>query len=99
MTSSTNRLTVFRHVFEDTVSEWSSDRAPSLGGALAYYPVFSLVPLLATVVALCGLLSGQETTSSSLPQQFGNFLGEESTEAIKNMIQRASQPSSGLITP
>ena len=98
MTSSTNRLTVFRHVFEDTVSEWSSDRAPSLGAALAYYSVFSLVPLLVIVVALYGLLFGQETTSSYLPQQFGNFLGEESTEAIKNMIQRASQPSSGLIT-
>ena len=98
MTSSTKRLRVFRHVFEDTVSEWSSDRAPRLGAALAYYSVFSLVPLFVIVIALFGLLFGQEATTNYMPQQFGGILGEQNAEAIKNMIQRASQPSSGLIT-
>jgi uncharacterized BrkB/YihY/UPF0761 family membrane protein len=39
-------------LLKQTFSEWLEDKAPQLGAALAYYTVFSLVPL---VLATCGL--------------------------------------------
>ena len=38
-------------------SEWLEDKAPQLGAALAYYTVFSLVPLILLLLAIVGFLS------------------------------------------
>ncbi|MGH2522063.1 MAG: hypothetical protein ACRDH2_06120 [Anaerolineales bacterium] len=39
-------------LIKQTASEWSEDKAPRLGAALAYYTVFSLAPLLIIVIAI-----------------------------------------------
>ncbi|HET9963199.1 MAG TPA: YihY/virulence factor BrkB family protein [Nitrospiraceae bacterium] len=80
-----------------TVKEWSDDKAPRLGAALAYYTVFSLVPLLVIIIAMIGLFLGQEAAQSYILDQIGSMVGQQSAAAIKDMLQRASQPASGLL--
>ncbi len=80
-----------------TAGEWSQDKVPRLGAALAYYTVFSIVPLLVIIIAIIGLVFGQEAAESYILQQLSDLLGEQSTEAIKDMIQRASQPTRGIL--
>ncbi len=46
---------------KQTFDEWSTDKVPRLGAALAYYTVFSIVPLLAIIIAMIGLFFGQES--------------------------------------
>ena len=46
-------------------SDWSEDRAPRLGAALAYYAVFSLAPLLVLLIGIAGLVFGQEAVEAS----------------------------------
>ena len=36
-------------IFKETFTEWSDDKAPQLGAALAYYTVLSLAPLILLV--------------------------------------------------
>jgi membrane protein len=84
-------------LLKDTFSQWTDDRAPRLGAALAYYTVFSLVPLLVIIIALIGLVFGQEAAQSYIMQQLAALLGEQSTEAIQDMIHRASQPKTGIV--
>jgi len=42
-------------LLKETFSDWSEDKAPRLGAALAYYAVFSIPPLSVIVIAAIGL--------------------------------------------
>jgi membrane protein len=85
------------HLIKEAADDWSHDRAPRLGAALAYYTVFSLVPFLVVVIALIGLVFGQEAAQSAILSQIATLVGDQSAAAIKDMIQRADQPSTGLV--
>jgi membrane protein len=56
-----------------------------------------IVPLLVIITAMIGLEFGQEATQSYILQQVETLLGEQSTTAITEMIQRANQPSIGIL--
>jgi membrane protein len=84
-------------LLKEAASDWSHDRAPRLGAALAYYTVFSLVPFLVVTIAVIGLVFGQEAAQSAILNHIASLVGEQSAAAIKDMIQRADQPSSGLV--
>lgn len=85
------------HLIKEAAADWSHDRAPRLGAALAYYTVFSLVPFLVVVIALIGLVLGQEAAQSAILSHIATLVGNQSAAAIKDMIQRADQPSTGLV--
>src|SRR6478736_10476991 len=96
-----NRIETFKpqtlwHLIKEAAAEWSHDRAPRLGAALAYYTVFSLVPFLVVVIALIGLVFGEVAAQSAILSQIAELVGEQTAAAIKDMIQRANQPSTGL---
>ena len=82
---------------KQTTVQWSQDKVPLHGAALAYYTVFSLVPLLVITIAMIGLVFGKEAAESYILLQLESLLGAQSTAAIKDMIERASQPSTGIV--
>ena len=84
-------------VLKKAAADWIRDRAPRLGAALAYYTIFSMVPLLIVIIAIIGLVFGQEAAQSAIMDQISNLIGPQSAAAIKDMIQRADQPSTGII--
>jgi membrane protein len=81
-----------------SAADWSHDHAPRLGAALAYYTIFSIVPLLIIIIAIIGLVFGQEAAQSAIMDQISRLVGPQSAAAIKDMIQRADQPSTGIIS-
>jgi len=50
-------------------SAWVDDDAPSLGAALSYYTLFSLAPLLIIVIAVAGMVFGQEAAQGEIVAQ------------------------------
>jgi membrane protein len=85
-------------MLKQTFTDWSNDKVPRLGAALAYYTVFAIVPLLVIIIAIIGLVFGQEAAQSYIIQQIAGLVGEQSANAIKDMIQRADQPSTGIVS-
>lgn len=47
-------------LLKKTFSKWTEDHAQTLGASLAFYTIFSLAPLLLIVIAIAGLVFGQE---------------------------------------
>lgn len=84
-------------ILKDTVTAWSHDKVPRHGAALAYYTVLSLVPLLVVIIAIVGLIFDPEVVQGYLLEQIGRLVGPQSADAIKEMIQRASEPSTGIV--
>jgi membrane protein len=84
-------------LLKETFSEWSEDKASRLAAALAYYTIFSLAPLLIIVIAVAGLVFGQEAARAELFAQIQGLVGQEGAQLIETMVESASQPTSGII--
>jgi membrane protein len=84
-------------MLKQTFTDWSNDKVPRLGAALAYYTVFSIVPLLVIIIAIIGLVFGQEAAQGYIIEQIAGLVGEQSANAIKDMLERANQPSTGIV--
>lgn len=84
-------------LLKDTVNEWTEDKCPQLGAALAYYTVFSLAPLMLVLLAVFGLIfGGSEHARDVILKQLGYFVDASSVAVIKDIAFNASQPSKGV---
>ncbi|PYK43249.1 MAG: hypothetical protein DME46_08095, partial [Verrucomicrobia bacterium] len=85
-------------LLRQTFSEWVEDKAPQLGAALAYYTVFSLAPLILVLLAVVGLLFHNDPGAwNKLTEQMGAFLDKSGVDMVRNIAQKASQPSKGVL--
>ena len=82
-------------LLQDAFRDWSEDKAPRLGAALAYYTVFSLAPLLVLVIGIAGLAFGDEAVRGEVQNQMRGLLGANGARAIEDMIAGARRPESG----
>src|SRR5919204_171764 len=72
-------------LFKDSWNAWSTDKAPRLGAALAYYTTFSRAPLLVIVIAIAALVFGREAVQGKIVAEIGGLMGTESASAIQTM--------------
>jgi membrane protein len=90
-------LKVIWKLLSETYLKWSEDHAQGLGAALAFYTVFSLAPLLLIVIAIAGLVFGQEAAEGQIIGQIQGLVGEESAVAIQGILENVRKPATGLI--
>jgi membrane protein len=81
----------------ETVFEWSEDRAPRLGAALAFYTVFALAPGLIVIIALAALLLGQEAAQGQIIDQVEDLIGVAGAQAIQAAIESARSAGGSLV--
>ncbi len=86
-----------RRLLTAAVMGWWADNAMSLGAAIAFYTVFSLAPMLLAVIAVAGLVFGQEAAQGAMVTQVGGLVGKDGAEAIQTMIASASNFGSGVL--
>jgi membrane protein len=89
----------FKDIFtllKNAAQEWSEDKASRLAAALSYYTIFSLAPLLVIVIAIAGLVFGQEAAQQELLAQIEGLVGEEGAFAIQEMIAGASDTGDSI---
>ena len=79
------------------VDDWREDKATRLAAALAYYTVFSLAPLLVILIAIAGLVFGQESAKGQVTNQIGSLVGQQSAEAIQEMITNTGRARTGIV--
>lgn len=76
---------------------WLDDYAPSMGAALSYYTLFSLAPLLVLVIAIAGMVFGQDAAQGAIIAQLQGIMGEEGATAVQGLLQAAREPSTGIV--
>jgi len=67
-----------------------------MGAALAYYTTFSLAPVLIVVIAVAGLVFGQDAARGEIVYQLRGLIGDESAKAIQELLKSASQPGKSV---
>lgn len=74
-------------MLRQTYDEWSADKAPRLGAALAYYTAFSLAPLLVIAIAVASLVFGERAAQGEIVKQIEGTIGPKAAEAIQDMLK------------
>jgi membrane protein len=83
-------------ILKDAVWGYIAHEALTRGAAIAFYAVTSLAPVLVIVVAMAGLVFGQEAVRSGIVDQVTGLVGNEGGELIKTMLTRASDKESSI---
>jgi membrane protein len=76
---------------------WMDDYAPSMGAALSYYTLFSLAPLLVLIIAIAGMVFGQDAAQGAIIGQLQGIMGKEGATAVQGLLQAAREPSTGIV--
>src|SRR5690349_17179012 len=80
-----------------SVASWRKDYASSMGGALAYYTLFSIAPVLIIVIAVAGFFLGAEAARGEIFAQLQGLLGDEGATAVQGLLESTSKPEEGAI--
>ena len=91
-----SRLQTARSLIVATGKEVLDDDVPTLAAAIAYYAVFSLPPLLVTIVAIAGAVAGPDRVQEALTSQIGGLAGGGTGEAVRGMIEQAGTLGDGV---
>lgn len=78
-------------VIKETFKEFSSDDCSSTAGALAYFTVLSLPPLLVVIVAIAGFIFGREAVQGEISAESSQLIGPAAARTIEDMIENAFQ--------
>jgi membrane protein len=70
-------LARWRKLIIDTVISWNDHDASTQSAALAFYTMFSLAPLLVVVIALFGLVFGDEAVRREILTEFQDWMGKD----------------------
>ena len=79
-----------------SVVSWRKDHASSMGGALAYYTLFSIAPVLIIVIAVAGFFLGDEAARGEIVVQLRGLLGDDGAAAVQGLLESTSEPEKGL---
>lgn len=81
-------------MLKESYREWSSNKAPRLAAALAYYTLFAMAPLLVIVIQIGALILGRGQASGHHHQVsdmiYGNLrvaLGEAGAKTVADIVQ------------
>src|SRR3954471_12559990 len=85
-------------ILKQTFSEWSEDKAPQLGAALAYYTVFSLAPLILVLLAIIGVIFRKDPSGAwnRITEQMSYVLDPSGVQVMQDIAKTAAKPSAGL---
>jgi membrane protein len=79
------------------VRGWTQDRAASMGAAIAYYTVFSIAPILLLIIAVAGLLFGDQAAQGALVHSLSDVIGADGAQALESLIKHAAVGAAGPI--
>jgi membrane protein len=85
------------NLVKESVNAFVDDEALTRGAAIAFYTVISIGPVLFIVVALAGLVFGEDAAQGAISRQLGSLMGQQSADLIQTVIQNAAERSAGFL--
>jgi membrane protein len=80
-------------LFRAAALNWIKDYAQSMGAALAFYTIFSIAPLLLIVIAITGIVFGEEAARGEIYGQLVGMLGSTGAAAVQELLDSAGRRS------
>ncbi len=87
----------FKALLKETYQQWKTDKASRLAAALSYYTIFSIAPLLIIVIAVAGMVFGQDAAEGKIVEQTEEMVGRDGAEIIQTMLENSNNMSSNVL--
>jgi membrane protein len=84
-------------VLSRSVGAWIDHRAGSKGAALAFYTLFSMMPILILAIAGAGHFFGVDAARGEVVAQIEGLVGHDGAQAIQALLAGARAPAYGLM--
>jgi membrane protein len=84
-------------LLKDTGASWSNHDAQRLGAALAYYTVFAIAPLFIIVLAVAGLVFGEDAARHRLFNELRTLVGDQGGRAVEAIVAAGNRPKTGTL--
>src|SRR5262245_53067931 len=81
-----------------TWRQFREDNCPLIAAGLAYYSLFSLVPLLLLAWLGVGRFLGYEAAMGKISPELSQLVGSEIAQAVESMVQVASIQDAETLT-
>jgi membrane protein len=85
-------------LLKDTFRGCSDDKIVKLSGALAYFTVFSIGPMLIVIIFFADIFYGRAAIEGTVFSQIKNLVGSAAAAQIQETIKSASLSGKGTIT-
>jgi len=82
-------------VLKDTHESFDHHGGMTQSAALAFYTMSSIAQLLIVVVAVAGLVFGEDAVRGRIVEQLGHLMGTAQAETLQGILQRAHRSSKG----
>ena len=73
-------------LLKQTYNEWSEDKGPRLGAALAYYAIFSIPPLMMIALGVIGFIYTGDI-AGRLQSQLATLVGDDTARTLLTGVQ------------
>jgi membrane protein len=90
-------LREWRELLVQTAKDWSEDKVPRLGAALAFYTALSMAPLLVISLRVTATFFGDEAAAGEIERQGQAMIGKQGAQALQAMVENAHQDDSGTL--
>ena len=90
-------IDVWGGLVRSSAMKWWTDNALRLGASLSFYTAFALSPILIIVIAVAGLVFGEEQVQRALMEQISSLVGPGSAGAINSMLASARPAAHGVL--
>jgi membrane protein len=84
-------------MLKTTVLSFIDDEMLSRGAAIAFYTVVSIAPVLLIVIAIAGLIFGQDAAQNAISSEFSDLMGRQTADILQSAVASASGKSSSII--
>lgn len=76
---------------------WIDDRVIRLGAAVAYYSLFTLIPVLFLAVSLASIFFGQDRVDAEVEKQIADLPGDDIASAVTSAFEQLQLVDEGTI--
>ena len=83
-------------LLKSAINCFIEDEALTRGAAIAFYTATSLAPVLLIVIAIAGLVYGQEAAQGAITSQLGDLMGRQTAELLQTAVASSKSKSSGI---
>src|SRR5688572_27582371 len=84
------QLARLTNLLRETLRRFSADRTSLLSGAMAYFALLSLAPLLVIAVAIVGIVFGEEAARQRVATDVSAALGEDVGALVRQLLDSAA---------
>lgn len=84
-------------VVKTAIALWLEHSAIIYAGALAFFTLFSIAPVVILAVQVIGLVISTDTAMNEIMEQLRGTIGPEAAQAVADAVQRTSLDRSGIL--